>query len=213
MKRDWLPHPPAEYLLRICGAESVSEPLKKAFDEDGEKELATLKEAGLLREGARVLEAECCPGRMARFLVDEPIASYVGFDSREHELMWCEQEITRRDDRFTFQLFQPSDGPAPWADGSFDLILIGKIMTRVPPERVPLFLTELHRLMAPGAVCVFAIFFGINADTAIPDGNFLVNPKPFYDTLKGLGFKHRLRGPERTGRIHNWFHMKKPAAD
>lgn len=213
MKRDWLPHPPAEYLLRICGAERVSEPLKRAFDEDAERELAALKEAGLVREGMRVLEAECCPGRMARWLVDEPISSYLGFDSRVHELQWCQQEISRRDDRFVFEHFEPGDGPAPWPDASFDLILIGKIMTRVPPEKVPMFLAELSRLAAPGGCVVLAVYFGINADTAIPDGTFLVNPKPFYDTLQGLGFAYKLRGPERTGRIHNWFHLTKPRED
>ena len=212
MKRDWLPLPFPEHMVQICGLERFAEAIEEAFKSSGEEFLQELKASDLVRAGDRVLELGCGCGRFARVLVDEPIASYVGFDRNSDMVAWCEQEFCPRDPRFSFRVLDVSsqereDGGlslrAPFEDDSFDFALLESLFDNVPLEQAQAHLRELGRVMAPGGRVVLSVFFAVGKSYADPSHHYY-EPKAFWDVVEGAGFDHHLRGSQGTGGFRNW---------
>jgi ubiquinone/menaquinone biosynthesis C-methylase UbiE len=216
MKRDWLPLPYPEFMIdvmrQIGGLEPFLAALTEGFKAGGETVIASLKEKGVLRPGDRVLDLTSGCGRLARVLVDEPIASYVGFDRDAHMVAWCESVFPPRDPRFAFRQLAPvleQDGGgrfhlrSPFPDDAFDLVLAEMLFDNLPLEHADAFLQELGRVVAPGGRVVTSVFLAVGQTYADPAHHYY-SPKPFWAAVDSAGFDHELRDVAKTGNVRNW---------
>jgi ubiquinone/menaquinone biosynthesis C-methylase UbiE len=216
MKRDWLPLPYPELMIQVMqqlgGLEPFLEVITKGFTEGGEATLAALKESDIVRPNDRVLDLAAGCGRLARVLVDEPIASYVGFDRDEAMIAWCASVFPERDPRFSFRVLKPvfeqaGDGRfhlrAPFEDDAFDLVLAETTFDNLPLEHADAYLRELGRVVAPGGRVVASAYFAVGRTYADPAHHYYA-PKPFWSFVEEAGFDHRLREMSKTGAVRNW---------
>ena len=96
-----LPLPSEEYMRLVSGA--GPDDLEAHFEWVGGVLAAMLKNAEMLEPGSRLLDIGCGCGRVARHLLDAPLAEYAGFDRHPGMIEWAQANIGARDDRFRFQ--------------------------------------------------------------------------------------------------------------
>ena len=96
-----LPLPSEEYMRLVSGGRS--DDLEAHFEWVGGVLAAMLKNAEMLEPGSRLLDIGCGCGRVARHLLDAPLAGYAGFDRHPGMIEWAQAHIGARDDRFRFQ--------------------------------------------------------------------------------------------------------------
>ena len=130
----------------------------------------------MLGPAARLLDIGCGCGRVARYLLDSPIAAYAGFDRHPGMIEWAQSAIGSRDDRFTFRYvdvqsgYEELDGrsgsiPAdefvfPYADGAFTCALAASVFTHVDFLVTSHYLRETARVLAPGGTVLASYFPG-----------------------------------------------------
>jgi SAM-dependent methyltransferase len=97
--------------------------------------------------------------------------SYAGFDIVRDGVDWCRREITPAFPHFRFQhadifnscynpggKLQPADFRFPYPDASFDFVFLTSVFTHMLPRDVEHYLTEIVRVMRPGARCLISYF-------------------------------------------------------
>ena len=120
----------------------------------------------MIGPGVRFLDVGCGCGRVARFLLDEPLAEYVGFDRNPSMIHWCNEYLAPIDSRFTFESFsirtpyESLDGIGgdvtaeqfvfPYADDRFDCILLASAFTDMALGEIDHYLRELWRVLSAG---------------------------------------------------------------
>ena len=159
-----------------------------------------------LRRDSRVLDVGCGIGRMAIPLTETlgPEGSYDGFDVVEAAIRWCRRNITRRHPNFRFTVVEARNGVYrprgredassvrfPYADASFDVVLLASVFTHMRTPAVAHYLGEIRRVLRPDgralvtafllddesrrsiaskrADIIFDIPMGEHAMTAVPD--------------------------------------------
>jgi SAM-dependent methyltransferase len=129
--------PPREYMRLVSGDQPN---LEEHFDNVGRQVAGGLERLEMLEPGARLLDIGCGCGRVARHLVDSPIAAYVGFDRHAGMIEWAQSHIGARDTRFRFQhvdvqsgytKVDSNEGSVSTADSSF-LTTTGRSPARSP---------------------------------------------------------------------------------
>lgn len=115
----------------------------------------------------------CGIGRDAFQLLDflAPHGRYVGIDVTRDSIVWCQRNITPRDERFTFhhfdavnELYNPfgkqrtRDFRLPVPDGSVDRIGLASVFTHLLEDEVLHYMHEFRRVLKPGGR-VHASFF------------------------------------------------------
>ena len=92
-QRELIPMPPEEYMALVCG-DLPPEDLEDRFTEIGLDMADRLRRQGMLGPDVRLLDIGCGCGRVARCLIGQPLASYVGFDRHPGMFSWCTENIT-----------------------------------------------------------------------------------------------------------------------
>jgi SAM-dependent methyltransferase len=139
----------------------------------GDEFLRYFVELARLQPDERVLDVGCGSGRMARPLTGylRPRGSYDGFDIVPRGIDWAQRTISARFPHFRFQLadvrndiYNP-DGlvPAaeyrfPYADETFDLVVLTSVFTHMRAAEVRHYLDEVARVLRPGGRCLITFF-------------------------------------------------------
>jgi len=125
--------------------------------------------------GTRLLDVGCGLGGAARPLAGLLRAggTYDGFDVDRRAIGWCRRAY-RGHPRFRFvvaDVHDPVHNPGgahradeyrfPYADASFDVVLMTRVLAHVLPEACEHHLAESARVLRPGG-CLVATFFALN---------------------------------------------------
>jgi len=149
------------------------------YKKQGEKFLAYFQELAGLKPEHAVLDVGCGIGRMAVPLTHflSISGSYEGFDIVKSGIDWCKKHITTEFPNFRFQytglynqLYNTSDKADagnfsfPYASGKFDFVFLTSVFTHMMPKEVEHYITEISRVMKPGATCLMS-FFIVNCES------------------------------------------------
>jgi SAM-dependent methyltransferase len=145
----------------------------------GDEFVGHLKELGALSAQTRFLDIGCGCGQMAVPLtrILDSAGSYDGFDPDRKAIDWCRDHITARYGNFRFAnadlgnaQYNP-DGRInancfrfPYADQSFDLILLKSIFTHLQAAVTENYFSEIRRMLAPGGRAI-ASFILLNDES------------------------------------------------
>jgi len=179
---------PVDYVKRVVNGKTDLPPLHlrryvgplRSFESSGAEFMGYLREIAGLQTHERVLDVGCGCGQMALHLKDylDTNGSYVGVDIHRPSMDWCRKKIASRHRNFQFEhidvrnlAYNPngSQGAAayrfPFADRSFDLILLKSVFTHMRPPDVSNYLSEVSRLLTNNGRCL-ATFFLLNEEQA-----------------------------------------------
>jgi SAM-dependent methyltransferase len=162
------------------------------------KQLADLVIAHGLKPEHRVLDIGSGIGRLAvpltRYLT--PPGSYDGVDIMPAAVEWCQRAVTPAWPAFRFQSldvrndrYNPNGAsPAatyvfPFQDATFDFVFLGSVFTHMFAPDMRNYLTEISRMMRPGATCVISYYLVDDSRRA----NVAAGPH-------GMSFQHPLDG-------------------
>jgi SAM-dependent methyltransferase len=216
-----IPMPPMEYQVLVCGSAENAQ----FFETVGLRLVDSLNREGMIKPGSDFLDVGCGCGRLARYLVDQPIGSYTGFDRHDGMIDWCKREIA--DPRFTFDFFDiksvytawdKQEGEInaanfvfPYASESFDACMLASVFTHMLPIEVLHYLLEISRVMRPGCKVLASIFFSESGVAESHDDglNVFHDPEEFAEDLEHSGFDARLVGDMQFGYAHNWHVLTK----
>ena len=145
-----------------------------------------VEQAGLTPQ-SNVLDVGCGIGRLAvpltQFLNDK--GSYHGFDVVADGIEWCTANITSVHPNFTFKFIplrndlynldtkkEAGEFTFPYADNSFDLVVLTSVFTHMQYKEVANYLMQIQRVLKPNAKCL-ATFFIIDDATRT-----IINTRP-----------------------------------
>lgn len=129
-----------------------------------------------LRPDERVLDVGCGAGRAAWGLAGYlgPEGGYCGFDTFPAGVDWCRENLAPRLPNFEFRtvdvfsgVYNPyasvtaEDFRFPYADASFDLVVLVSVFTHMLPADMGNYLAEISRVLAPGGR-MFATYYLMN---------------------------------------------------
>ena len=151
-----------------------------AFKANGEEFARILKEKCGLLPSHRMLDIGCGIGRKTLPLLtylDPAQGRYEGVDIFKSGIEWCQKRITPRFSNFHFQLMDVYNGVYnpesivkardyrfPFADNSFDIILLGSVFTHTLMEDTLNYLSEIARMLKPGGRSLISYFLS-NAES------------------------------------------------
>ena len=172
---------PLDYVVRALNCKADLPPLHlrryvgplDSFESSGAEFMGYLRSLAGLLPSERVLDIGCGCGQMALHLknyLDEN-GSYVGVDIHRPSINWCGQNIARRHKNFQFAhidvrnlAYNPNAAQRaeayvfPFADRSFDLILLKSVFTHMRPPEVSNYLSEVARLLKSDGRCLVTFF-------------------------------------------------------
>lgn len=148
------------------------------FKKQGQSLLKQLIELGDLEPHHRVLDIGSGIGRIAIPLTQylNKKGSYEGFDVVELGVNWCKDKVSSRFPNFNFQYIPidndlyRADGKSaanfnfPYADNSFDFVVLTSVFTHMLPAEVENYMREIQRVLKKDGQC-FATFFVLNKET------------------------------------------------
>lgn len=188
---------PVDYVSRVLNCKSDLPPLHlrryvgplRSFESSGAEFMGYLREIAGLQRDERVLDVGCGCGQMALHLknyLDEN-GSYVGVDIHRPSINWGRKKIASRYKNFHFEhidvrnlAYNPNGSqPAeayrfPFADRSFDLVLLKSVFTHMRPPDVSNYLSEVSRLLKDDGRCL-ATFFLLNKAQAALENDLAFN--------------------------------------
>jgi SAM-dependent methyltransferase len=165
----------------------------KGFKNVGPWFLNDLKALGFLKQGTRILDIGCGCGRLSyTFSKDKDLIqnniSYVGMDIDRQCIKWCSRNISSQNENFSFfhadlknKTYNPhgttptSAYTFPYADNSFDLIIMTSVFTHLVDADLRRFIQETTRMISQDGT-IYASFFTYKDKTEAVEG---VERRPF----------------------------------
>jgi SAM-dependent methyltransferase len=217
--------PPAEYMRLVSGEHSN---LREHFESAGRRLAEQLVQREMLEPGSRLLDIGCGCGRVARHLLDSPIAAYAGFDRHPGMIEWAQSNIGNRDSRFQFQHVDVESGYTgidknvgsvagpdfdfPYEDGSFTGALAASVFTHLDFATTGRYLEETARVLGPGGRALADYFPG---ETTGPlggsDWNFVIRADDMRLLIEQAGLDVLIFHPTPATRGHSFFLLEKRA--
>ena len=146
----------------------------------------TLMKAVELTDRTRIVDVGCGLGRLAIGLARErPEVRYLGLDSQEQFIWWCSRYVQRAHPGFRFrhldvenERYNPAgrkiagDFRLPVADADADVVVLWGVLTNMAPEHMPIYVSEIGRLLRPGGRALLTAFVekGVPAASINPSG-------------------------------------------
>jgi cyclopropane fatty-acyl-phospholipid synthase-like methyltransferase len=232
-----IPMPSDEYQQFVCGPTPED---TRAFESVGRTLMTMLSQVGMLTPTTDLLDVGCGCGRLARYLTDSTLHSYIGFDRHPGMVRWCQQEISARDSRFTFHHFDiqsvyahwdqqngnisAAEFTFPYEDGQFNAVMLASVFTHMPLEEIGQYLKEFQRIVKPDGKILLSVFFSDREYYVDQTINFFYRPEEFLTLVEATGFFARLMIPGagglvpseqtlQTGYAHNWYLLEPNSAD
>ena len=143
------------------------------FKTNGEEFFRYYTEVCDLKPHERMLDVGSGIGRKTFLLTDylNTEGSYEGLDIVKAGIDWCTERITRKYPRFKFQLidvcnqhynptgrYKASEYRFPFADESFDFVVLGSVFTHMLTEDMEHYLCEVARVLKTGGRCLISFF-------------------------------------------------------
>jgi SAM-dependent methyltransferase len=130
------------------------------FESAAREMTALIERLGVVAPDDLVLDAGCGAGAMvpafARLL--GPRGRYVGFDMHEPSVRWCRRHF-RADPRLRFESSRRGEAVRfPSAGGQAGFLLAKSLFTHLQEKEARLFLSEIRRVLRPGAAAVVTAF-------------------------------------------------------
>jgi SAM-dependent methyltransferase len=155
------PVPPADLMLRVSPkfAPEHIEPAREAFDLAALEHLRGFERAlavagRSLTDFERLLDFGCGCGRFIRHL--RPLAAagveIHGTDIDAEMIEWLQDHV-----RYASFAVAPHEGPLPYPDGHFDLVINHSVFTHLDERLQDVWLAELRRVSAPGALLALTV--------------------------------------------------------
>jgi SAM-dependent methyltransferase len=183
---------PLDYAVRALNCKAELPPLHLrryvgplgSFESSGAEFMGYLRSLASLRTDERVLDIGCGCGQMALHLKNylDETGSYVGVDIHRPSINWCRQKIARRRKNFEFThidvrnlAYNPNAAQRaeayefPFADRSFDLILLKSVFTHMRSPEVSNYLSEVARLLKGDGRCLATFFLLNDEQAALPN--------------------------------------------
>jgi SAM-dependent methyltransferase len=148
------------------------------FEGSGSALVRALGDVAGLVPSSRVLDIGCGMGRLAAAMtgfLDER-GSYDGLDIVPDGIAWCRENVVSPHGNVRFTLadvynreYNPAGTSAavdyvfPFADESFDVIVLVSVFTHMVPDEVDRYLGEIARVLAPGGRC-FASYYLLTSE-------------------------------------------------
>lgn len=132
-----------------------------------------------LTPDAKVLDIGCGIGRLAFPLLEylSENGGYEGFDTFPVGVKWCRENISPEFPNFNFQLvdiynstYNPyaatraSEFVFPYADNSFDLVMLNSVFTHMMPDDIINYVNEIDRVLNENGH-IFVTFFLVNEES------------------------------------------------
>lgn len=217
--------PPAEYMRLVCGDKPD---FREEFDRAGRRLALRLESLEMLGPAARVLDIGCGCGRVARHLLDSPIAAYAGFDRHPGMIEWAQAHIGTRDGRFEFRFVDVESGYAeldsnvgtvsaaefvfPYDDGVFTGVLAASVFTHIDFAATSRYLSETARVLAPAGRALASFFPGeTTGPMAHSSWNFIIRGDDLRHAIEQAGLDVFL--PAQPPQGQNWVLLGKPAQE
>jgi SAM-dependent methyltransferase len=149
------------------------------FKRSGQTLVQRLIDFAGLEPASRILDVGCGMGRLAVPLTEylHESGSYDGLDIVESGIRWCNTNIASKYPNFHFVLadvfnkeyhpkghFKPSEYQFPYADETFDLVILISVFTHMLPDDMEHYVAEIGRVLKTGGRC-FATYFLINDES------------------------------------------------
>lgn len=212
-----IPLPPESYRRLVCGVAWGE------FEEHGESIANMMREYGLLEDDFRLLDVGCGCGRIARWLLDDPLSRYMGFDRHPGMIEWCQKNIQAVAPHFEFRYFDiqsaysdldgergtvdPKEFEFPFEEGSFDSILLVSVFTHMPLGEIEAYLVHLRRILADRGRVLLSVFFATGEPEIVGLG-FYHRQHDLERLFREGGFESELLWPARHGPKHNWYLLR-----
>jgi SAM-dependent methyltransferase len=216
---DQLALPPTEFMELVCGP---GDNLVEQFKWAGEVVARMLEDEAMTVPGVAFLDVGCGCGRVARYLLQKPLASYTGFDRHPGMIQWCRDNLSPHARRFKFEYhsvrsayraWDGHDGAQsardfifPYKQDSFDAVLLASIFTHMPLEESAHYMKELYRVLRLGGKVLLSVFL-TDGESHSSGVNFHYNAAAFLKNAAEAGFGFRFR-EELKG--HHWYILFKP---
>jgi len=143
------------------------------FKANGEEFLGIYKDIGHLQPNERMLDVGCGIGRktlpLTQYLTEQAV--YQGIDITKAGIDWCRARITPRFPNFHFlqvdvynKYYNPdgryraSEYRFPFADATFDFVMLGSVFTHMLPDDLENYLSEVYRVLATKGRCLITYF-------------------------------------------------------
>jgi cyclopropane fatty-acyl-phospholipid synthase-like methyltransferase len=215
--------PPMEYMRLVCGD---LPDLAEVFDRVGRQVAGRLGNLQMLEPGARLLDIGCGCGRVARHLLDSPIAAYAGFDRHAGMIDWVQSQISARDDRFQFQFVDVRSGYEevdsnvgtvsaaefvfPYDDAAFTGALAASVFTHIDFAATSHYLEETARVLAPRGRVRASFFLDEKTGSMAGSGwNFVIQEDDLQEAIAQAGLEVLQIDPPQPQSHQRWFLLAK----